>query len=243
MAPRALPLLALCLAGLLQVATAQTPGTSPEVHPLLKTYRCTKAGGCVRRTSAVVLDDLSHWVHQANDTSLGCGNWGSAPNVTVCPDEATCAKNCIVEGISDYSQSGVTTNDDSITLSQLLPNGNVVSPRLYLLSETQKEYEMVHLLGNEISFHVDMSKLPCGMNGALYLSEMSKTGGQSALNPGGAAYGTGYCDAQCFTYPFVNGVVGYLLYFIFNPIHVHYPLDHHILLPKRTCTYPPLINR
>jgi cellulase len=61
MAPRAVPLIALCLAGL-QVVTAQTPGTPPEVHPLLKTYRCTNAGGCIRRTSVVVLDDLSHWV-------------------------------------------------------------------------------------------------------------------------------------------------------------------------------------
>jgi len=100
----------------------------------------------------------------------------------------------------------VTTDNDSITLSQLLPNGNVVSPRLYLLSETQKEYEVVKLLGNEISFDIDVSKLPCGMNGALYLSEMNKTGGQNTLNPGGAAYGTGYCDAQCYTYPFINGV-------------------------------------
>jgi cellulase len=70
-------------------------------------------------------------------------------------------------------------------------------------------------LGNEISFTADMSKLPCGMNGALSLSEMSETGGQSALNPGGAAYGISYCDAQCYTYPFVNGVVSYFLYYTF----------------------------
>lgn len=157
-----------------------------------------------------MLDDLSHTVHQKDNPSLGCGNWGSAPNVTVCPDEATCAKNCIVEGISNYTQHGVTTSGDSITLHQLAPDGSVASPRLYLLTENQKQYEMVKLLGQEFAFDVDMSKLPCGMNAALYMAEMDKTGGQNALNPGGAAYGTGYCDAQCYTYPFLNGVVSCL---------------------------------
>jgi len=38
------------------------------------------------------------------------------------------------------------------------------------------------------------------------LSEMSATGGQSAFNPAGAAYGTGYCDAQCPVQNWINGV-------------------------------------
>jgi cellulase len=66
---------------------------------------------------------------------------------------------------------------------------------------------MLKLTGNKLSFDVDSSKLPCGMNGVLYPSEMNETSGRSKLNPGGAMYGTGYCDAQCFIYPFVNGVV------------------------------------
>lgn len=66
---------------------------------------------------------------------------------------------------------------------------------------------MIKLTGNEFAFDVDVSKLPCGMNGALYMSEMEAEGGRSALNPGGATYGTGYCDAQCFVTPWVNGVV------------------------------------
>jgi len=44
---------------------------------------------------------------------------------------------------------------------------------------------------------VDVSKVPCGVNGALYFSEMSVDGGASDLNTAGAKYGTGYCDAQC----------------------------------------------
>lgn len=88
-----------------------------------------------------------------------------------------------------------------------LVNGTSVSPRLYLLQENGLDYEFLHLTGNELSFDVDLSKLPCGMNGALYLTEMSETGGRSYLNPGGATYGTGYCDAQCYADPFINGVV------------------------------------
>jgi len=46
---------------------------------------------------------------------------------------------------------------------------------------------------------VDVSNLPCGLNGALYFVEMSADGGKAAFpgNKAGAKYGTGYCDAQC----------------------------------------------
>ena len=191
---------------LLGFATAQTPGKLPEIHPKLQTWKCTNRDGCVRQNSAVVLDDLAHPVHQLQDPSLSCGTGGSALNSTVCPDAVTCAKNCIVEGISDYTAYGITTHGSSLNMHQLV-NGKSVSPRAYLLQDNGAEYEMLQLTGNELSFDVDLSKLPCGMNGALYLTEMSKTGGRSALNPGGATYGTGYCDAQCYAYPFINGVV------------------------------------
>merc|ERR1712217_272401 len=42
-----------------------------------------------------------------------------------------------------------------------------------------------------------VSNLPCGLNGAVYFSEMDADGGKSSLNKAGAKYGTGYCDAQC----------------------------------------------
>lgn len=35
---------------------------------------------------------------------------------------------------------------------------------------------------------------------------MDIDGGRSKLNPAGATYGTGYCDAQCYTLPWSNGV-------------------------------------
>jgi cellulase len=201
---RTLPFLGFLLLGF---AAAQTPGKSPEVHPKLQTWKCTNKWGCVKQNSAVVLDALAHPVHQRVDTSLNCGDFGNPPNATVCPDETTCAKNCIVEGISDYSPYGVSTKGSSLSLHQLNSAGSTVSPRVYLLNQNGDKYEMLKLTGNEIAFDVDISKLPCGMNGALYLSEMNESGGRSKLNPGGATYGSGYCDAQCFTTPFINGVV------------------------------------
>jgi cellulose 1,4-beta-cellobiosidase len=56
-----------------------------------------------------------------------------------------------------------------------------------------------HPLDKEFTFDVDVSQLPCGLNGALYFVEMVADGGMSQfpLNKAGAQYGTGYCDAQC----------------------------------------------
>jgi len=71
-----------------------------------------------------------------------------------------------------------------------------VSPRVYLLDESGQNYETLYLLNQELTFEVDVSNLPCGMNGAFYLTSMPADGGRNAKNPAGATYGTGYCDAQ-----------------------------------------------
>ncbi|KAF2017996.1 glycoside hydrolase family 7 protein [Aaosphaeria arxii CBS 175.79] len=196
---------ALVASVLLGLAAAQTPKGNPDNHPRLTTYKCTKAGGCVQQNTALVLDSASHWIHQTNDTTKGCGNWGSPADPTACPDEETCAKNCVINGVADYADNGVTTSGSSVKMEMQGKYG-VASPRIYLLAENKEKYEMLQLTGQEISFDVDVSKLPCGMNGAFYLSEMKEDGGRSKLNPGGATWGTGYCDAQCFTTPWVEGV-------------------------------------
>ncbi|KXJ89812.1 endoglucanase-like protein [Microdochium bolleyi] len=187
---------------LLGLVSAQKPN-GKEVHPKITTYRCTKAKGCKPETNYIVLDSLAHPVHQVG-SSIGCGNWGEAANSTACPTKEACAKNCIMEGITDYSKYGVTTKGDSLRL-QMIVGTNTVSPRVYLLDKTENKYEMTKFTGGEFSFDVDAKKLPCGMNGALYLSEMEADGGKSAINKGGAYWGTGYCDAQCYTTPFING--------------------------------------
>lgn len=175
-------------AALLGLAAAQNPGTNPEVRPKLETWKCTVADGCVSANTAVVLDSSAHSIHLPDS------------------DAACSGTNCVIEGIADYESHGVTTDGGAINLLQLV-NGQSVSPRVYLLEETETAYEMLKLTGNELSFDVDVSKLPCGMNGALYLSEMGADGGQSEANPAGAPYGTGYCDAQCYTQTFIDGEV------------------------------------
>jgi cellulose 1,4-beta-cellobiosidase len=70
------------------------------------------------------------------------------------------------------------------------------------------KYQMFTLLGNEFTFDVDVSKLGCGMNGALYFVSMDEDGGVAKYptNKAGAKYGTGYCDAQCpRDLKFING--------------------------------------
>ena len=48
-------------------------------------------------------------------------------------------------------------------------------------------YQMFNLIGNEFSFDVDLSSLPCGLNGALYFVSMPQAGQGTP----GARYGTG----------------------------------------------------
>lgn len=210
MAPKAAVLAAWLLSSL---AAAQQIGTAvPEHHPKLPTQKCTLRGGCKTIRSSVVLEATSRSFHKIGDPNTRCTVGGD-----LCPDAATCAKNCALEGI-DYAAHGVATNGDALTLNQWLKgadgNYKTVSPRLYLLAEDEKNYENFQLLNAELSFDVDVSKLVCGMNGALYFSEMEMDGGRSRLNPAGASYGTGYCDAQCPKLDFINGEVCLSLVFI-----------------------------
>ena len=72
-----------------------------------------------------------------------------------------------------------------------------VGDRMYMMAD-QNNYEMFQLKGKEFTFDVDVSNLPCGLNGALYFVEISQNGEQwEGANAAGAQYGTGYCDAQC----------------------------------------------
>jgi cellulase len=191
----------------IDMTNAQQPGTgTPEVHPKLPTYKCTTAGGCVQQDTSIVLDWNYRWIH--TNGSVSCTT-SSGINATLCPDEATCAQNCVIEGAT-YTSSGITTSGDSMTMNQYV-NGTDgspqnASPRVYLLGP-DGDYVLLKLLGQELSFEVDLSTLPCGENGALYLSEMDKTGGRNEYNTGGANYGSGYCDAQCPVQTWTNGTL------------------------------------
>jgi len=171
------------------LAAAQQIGTTtPEAHLKLPTQKCTVKDGCKTFDTAVVFDAFSRSLHKVGDAGVSC-SLGSP----LCTDAESCAKNCALEGI-DYAAHGVATKNDSLILHQYVGNADdgykVASPRLYLVAPDGKNYEPLKLLNLEFSFDVDLSTLVCGMNGALYLSEMSPTGGRSSLNPAGAQYGT-----------------------------------------------------
>lgn len=112
---------------------------------------------------------------------------------------------------SDYSGTyGITTSGNALNLKFVTTGSNTnIGSRTYLM-ESDTKYQMFTLLGNEFTFDVDVSNLPCGLNGALYFVSMDQDGGVSKYpsNKAGAKYGTGYCDSQCpRDLKFINGVV------------------------------------
>ena len=54
-----------------------------------------------------------------------------------------------------------------------LKTGSNVGSRVYLLGPLQQNYVMFNLKNKEFTFDVDVSNLPCGLNGALYFVEVS----------------------------------------------------------------------
>ncbi|KAI2465664.1 glycoside hydrolase family 7 protein [Annulohypoxylon bovei var. microspora] len=199
---------AVATAWLLVGQTAAQGIGKAETHPKLTTAKCTIKDGCVAQNTSVVLDASFHGLRQANGTD-SCGGYGAGLSKELCPDHEACARNCVFDG-ADYAANGVATDGAALTLNMYTRqdggNATARSPRVYLLDEDGEDYEVLLLKNAEISFDVDVSKLVCGMNGALYVTEMNATGARSALNPAGARYGTGYCDAQCPMLPFINGV-------------------------------------
>ncbi|KAG8886784.1 hypothetical protein FRB98_001008 [Tulasnella sp. 332] len=111
--------------------------------------------------------------------SLDTQKW----DATIFPDPATRAANCALDGASYSSAYSVTTSGNALTL-------NFVTGT------------------NEFTFTVDLSTLPCGLNSALYFSEMPADGGASAypINKAGAQHGIGYGDSQRpHNIMFING--------------------------------------
>jgi len=145
-----------------------------------------------------VLDSNWRWTHTTKD-STNCYNGNTWDN-TICPDPQTCAKNCAIDGADYQGTYGITAGGNSVTLKFVThgPYSTNIGSRVYLLKD-DNTYNVIKLLGKEFTFDVDVSNLPCGLNGALYFVEMQADGGKSAhpTNAAGAHYGTGYCDAQC----------------------------------------------
>jgi len=170
---------------------------TPENHPQLQFSECNK-DGCRTQTKSVVLDANWRWTHN-NGGSTNCYT-GNQWDRNLCPDPQTCARNCAIDGADYAGTYGIVSNGNSINLKFVTrgPYSTNIGSRVYLLN-SDNQYQLLHLKNREFTFDVDISNLPCGLNGALYLVEMDADGGSSKYpgNKGGAKYGTGYCDAQC----------------------------------------------
>jgi len=191
---------ALASLSLFGAATAQQVGKeTTETHPKMSWQTCTGTGGtsCTTKSGSVTLDANWRWLHVTSGYT-NCYD-GNTWNATSCPDGAACAKNCAVDG-ADYSGTyGISTSGNALTI-KFVTKGSYstnIGSRTYLM-ESDSKYQMFNLIGKEFSFDVDVSKLPCGLNGAMYTVEMAADGGMGkGNNKAGAKYGTGYCDSQC----------------------------------------------
>lgn len=185
------------LATLATLAASQQVGTQKEeVHPSL-TWQTCSSSGCTTNQGSIVVDANWRWVHNTEGyTNCYTGNtW----NADYCTDNTECASNCALDG-ADYSGTyGATTSGDSLRLN-FITNGQQknIGSRMYLM-EDDSTYAIHKLLNKEFTFDVDTSKLPCGLNGAVYFVSMDADGGMAKFpdNKAGAKYGTGYCDSQC----------------------------------------------
>ncbi|KAI1363968.1 cellulose 1,4-beta-cellobiosidase [Xylaria arbuscula] len=186
------------IGALVATAKAQCAATlTTETHPALTWQQCTAAGSCSSVSGKVVVDSNWRWVHDSTGTNCYSGNeW----DTSLCADADSCVTECCLDG-ADYSGTyGVTTSGNALTLKFVTqgPYSTNIGSRLYLMKD-DSTYQGFTLLGNEFTFDVDVSNLPCGLNGALYFVSMPLDGGLSTQegNTAGAAYGTGYCDSQC----------------------------------------------
>jgi len=72
---------------------------------------------------------------------------------------------------------GITTSGNALTLQLVI--GSNVGSRVYLMAPDDTNYSMFDLKNQEFTFDMDVSKLPCGLNGVLYFVEMDADGGLS----------------------------------------------------------------
>jgi cellulose 1,4-beta-cellobiosidase len=170
-----------------------------ESHPSLSWKQCTSSGSCSDQRGSVVIDSNWRWLHDNNSKNCYDGNeWVS--DLASSPEQ--CSNNCVLDSADYQGTYGVQSSGNQLTL-KFVTHGDYsinIGSRLFLLKD-DSHYQMFKIKNKEFTFTVDVSKLPCGLNGALYFVEMDEDGGMAkhSINKAGAKYGTGYCDAQCPT--------------------------------------------
>jgi len=189
----------------------QFPGTATKNSMLdFPIQICQEGGNCQKVSTTVSLDSNWRWVHDESLTNCYDGNlWDDE----LCPDAATCSENCFLEGVStaDWkSPYGIEVDGKgamSMKFVTIGPYSTNIGSRVFLVDESGDQYYKFNLKNKEFAMDVDVSQLPCGLNGAVYFVEMDLDGGLSyPTNEAGPAYGTGYCDAQCpHDMKYING--------------------------------------
>ena len=206
----------------LTLVLSQGAGTEQtETHPRLSWKKCTAKNSCQTVQGEVVVDANWRWLHIA-DGYTNCYE-GNEWNETACPNNAECSKNCVLDGADYQGTYGIQTSGDQLTMKFVTEHeyGTNIGSRVYLM-ESESQYVGFDLLGNEITFDVDVHDLPCGLNGAVYLVNMDLDGGTGRFpnNKAGAKYGTGYCDSQCpRDLKFISGEVSFVLTCLVTPKH------------------------
>ncbi|KAI0025430.1 1,4-beta-D-glucan cellobiohydrolase-like protein [Xylariomycetidae sp. FL0641] len=196
------------IAALVATVRAQAACSSTtETHPAMTWQQCDESG-CTSKDGSVTVDANWRWTHTV-DGSTNCYS-GNEWDASLCPDGETCATACCLDGADYAGTYGATTSGDALTLKFVTqgPYSKNIGSRMFLM-EDDSTYQMFELLGKEFTFDVDVSALPCGLNGALYFVSMDADGGMSRFdtNKAGAKYGTGYCDSQCpRDVKFIDGV-------------------------------------
>ncbi|TRX93740.1 hypothetical protein FHL15_005416 [Xylaria flabelliformis] len=186
------------VAALVAAANAQCSASlTTETHPALTWQQCTAKNSCSTVNGKVVVDANWRWVHDSSGTNCYNGNqW----DTTRCKDPTSCASACCLDGADYAGTYGATTSGNALNLKFVTqgPYSKNIGSRMYLMKDDQT-YQGFQLLGKEFTFDVDVSNLPCGLNGALYFVSMDLDGGKAKFptNTAGAKYGTGYCDSQC----------------------------------------------
>lgn len=149
-------------------------------------------------SAGLTLDSNWRWFH-AKSGYENCFD-GSGWVSKYCPDAKTCDANCVIDGVdsSDWKAPyGVTASGNSVRLNYVTqgPYGANVGSRLYITNADGSAYQGFDMRNKQIAFTVDASNLPCGLNGAVYFTEMPlRNPYDSDLTSG---FGVNYGDAQC----------------------------------------------
>lgn len=103
-------------------------------------------------------------------------------NTTLCPDNKSCAANCVLDG-ADYSATyGATTSGNALSLKFVTQSSTKnIGSRLYLM-ESATKYKLFTLENNEFSFDVDLSKLPVSILWLAFLWECELNRNDSAAS-------------------------------------------------------------